>query len=136
MSRLLFQLAYAQSHPEKMRILRHHSMGNPVKISELITFIRLPTDIFQTICTFKSRDWLSYGAMKEYEYGFNREPEDFPKENQHEKDWSDLLTKDLFEKVKSKNPSILLTHELYVMMRTEEEWEKMLNKLDEMKDNE
>jgi hypothetical protein len=64
---------------------------------------------------------MSFGAMQEQEYFFNRDEEDVPEDKRKDEyDESDksILTEEQFNAVKIKNPSALLTYPLYVNMRT------------------
>ena len=112
---------YAKANPEKMRMLRMMSGGNPADMMNLLTFIRLPMDTFRTICLMKGNDWINYGGLKEQEYYFNRNEGDIPimkrKKDYTEED-REVLSKELFDKV---NERTSFTYDLYLAMREADE---------------
>lgn len=108
-------LAYAKSNPAKLAVLRQFAPA-PHDMMGLLTFIRLPMDDFRAICQFKGNDWMSYGAMKEYEYGANRDAEDIPADVKDADAYRAILTEPQFNKQKGNNPSKALTYTLYKQM--------------------
>lgn len=113
-------IPYAKSNPEKMKVIQQYAKGDPCNMMNYLTYIRLPLPTLKTICEMRGNDWLCYGAMKEYEVGDNRDEADVPEANKNDDDWSEVLSEELFNKVKKGNPSKTLTYDLYLLMRGEE----------------
>jgi hypothetical protein len=97
---------------------------NPGDIMSYVEFGSLPTEYFSTLCWFDERDWLSYGAMTEYEYFDNRDDEDKVSDKELERLGKlyvnpefITLTEKQFNKVKVNNPSPRLTYKMYLAMR-------------------
>ena len=87
-----------------------------------LDFIKMETPHLKLVLEFKSKDWISYGAMKETEYYCNRDEEDIPEDERDEEggycnNERSILSRKLFEKAKAKNPSDKLSYILYKLMR-------------------
>jgi hypothetical protein len=116
-------IPYAKSNPEKMMVLRHFA-DTPQDMMSLMSFIKLSMDDFKIICQFKGNDWVSYGSMKEYEYGANRKADDIPNGVENADEYWAILTEPQFNAQKINNPSTNLTYTLYKQMREQEQKEE------------
>ena len=89
--------------------------STPANLHFLIKYVELCDKDFLYIGDFSSDEWMTYGAMKEYEYHFNRNGAD---ENATGKS---LLDPNLYQEViDNGNPIKYLTYRLYKAMREEE----------------
>jgi len=112
-------LDYAKAHPEKLNLIRS-KCSSPSDLMMYLEFIKCDMPDLKVITTFKSKDWMSFGAMQEQEFFFNRDEEDVPEDKRKDEyDGRDkaMLTEAQFNAVKVKNPSTTLTYPLYVNMR-------------------
>ena len=89
--------------------------SNPAHLHFLIKYVELSDKDFLYIGDFSSDEWMTYGAMKEYEYHFNRNGAD------EKATGKSLLDPTLYQEViDNGNPIKYLTFRLYLAMREEE----------------
>jgi hypothetical protein len=115
------QMDYARKNPNKIRIVKMY-VDSPYELATFLAFLPLSEDDLHTLGSFKSKDWMSYGAMKEQEYFCNRNKEDIPVDERNDDDEYNnnekkILRQIEFLRVKKNNPSSSLTYSLYLRMR-------------------
>ena len=105
-------MSLVKSSPTKLRVFKK---SQPHDQMMLYKYVKLTDKDFLYVAQFNSDEWMTYNAMKEYEYLCNRKGAD---ENATGKT---LLTPDLFQEVvDAGNPTRFLTFGLYTIMRAAE----------------
>jgi hypothetical protein len=124
MDSLTKAINYLKKAPTKMAMAREYAQGNPYKMTEVVPFAPYTdAEQFEEICSFKSGDWMAYGACKEQEYFFNREEKDIPvalRKEDYSKEDRAILTEEQFAEVLKNNPSTALHYDLYKTMASAE----------------